>query len=1106
MSDVSGIPYMGPMGQGNFFAPQFSNNPQMSAGQIQSAYMPEFYNNQNVVNNLYGGGANAGFGQLTNYYSALGANQLSGIGSLNPYGVFGEGGGGGGGISYQGGDVGASGATINNDAWRTSSQGPDFMGGGGLFSGSLSNFPQQQSYGGPSIDWSGVGRAAASLGSSGGDPFSGMSMPGGLNSPMTMPQQQPLDYSSLFGRGVGGGGGTDPYPGMAMPGGLNAPMIMPQQPAATDPYPGMAMPGGLSSPMTAQPPAYDYGSLFGQGAGGTGAKPSSVFDTGAAPVIGTQDTGPYGGGAGIGGLDTGRAIGTPYTQAAEPQRGMLGPPVTEAYNPYFNVTGGEGAGPRMDAGTSGAPAPGGGLTAADLSEQARAKLAELMAKPKEPSPAEVFAGDKPVPTEGQPAPTETAAVPTDPYAALPGEAGRGGMVGRPAATSPATDIYPGEDAPRPSASIPTQLQNRDLARGVNPRLVAAVEGGSQFLPPGYSVKIVSGVRESTPGHPQAYHRTIGDTGQAMDVQITGPDGDILHKGNDYTGMYTQLARGVKTWAAQNDPGALRQMGYGGAFETSKGSGNPDLMHFDWGGSRGSLRPEAQWANLKPLAEAEKNAMPAYIPMLGENQVPLDRPVPLGPGYSASVPPLTDRALPTVPSYEASGMSASEAPRAAPLLPAQGPVTQAYPGADAPRPPADVPDPRVSGAGFNALDAAAPPSGVEKAQSFLNRPLESILRQYSPENLSAAGFVLDLKQPMREALKGPFGGQILSGLQPKLGDVGLTRADFAKAVADPRARFGGEFGGMAGELPSAGSFTPFEGFRQSADFENRSNEQLGRDQLAELQARAIGYEPGPEAASTPLSSALGLGDLPVPQAGQAAGLAQPPGAGGDVWSGVPQPAAGDGRDQLAQLQTQPAPKSMTFSGFSPSPEPRKGGVGPEMEPPTPEFMRTIAEAESSSNPNKQDKGSQYSGLFQLNKSEFTKYGGTGSIYDADQNALAAMGKMTKEGQQAQDILGRALSPVEQYMVHQQGLAGTISHLQNPDQPAWQSFQQASKWSDERAKTAIWGNLSSNQKAQFGNDVNNITSRDFINLWANKYLEKQVESGQPMTFPGGFSAGP
>ena len=73
MSDVSGIPNMG-FGGGNFFAPQFSYNPQMSAGQASAAYMPAENYAQNVTNNLYGGGANAGFGRQTDYYSALGAS------------------------------------------------------------------------------------------------------------------------------------------------------------------------------------------------------------------------------------------------------------------------------------------------------------------------------------------------------------------------------------------------------------------------------------------------------------------------------------------------------------------------------------------------------------------------------------------------------------------------------------------------------------------------------------------------------------------------------------------------------------------------------------------------------------------------------------------------------------------------------------------------------------------------------------------------------------------------------------------------------------------------------------------------------------------------
>jgi hypothetical protein len=99
--------------------------------------------------------------------------------------------------------------------------------------------------------------------------------------------------------------------------------------------------------------------------------------------------------------------------------------------------------------------------------------------------------------------------------------------------------------------------------------------------------------------------------------------------------------------------------------------------------------------------------------------------------------------------------------------------------------------------------------------------------------------------------------------------------------------------------------------------------------------------------------------------------------------------------------------------------------------------------------------------------------------------------------------RQLTPVEMYMVHQQGLAGTLAHLANPDQLAWKNFQQASGSSEAKAKSAIMGNLSPADKAQFNNDVNQIASRDLINLWTNKYQEKQVASG---FFGGGFSASP
>jgi Transglycosylase SLT domain len=198
-----------------------------------------------------------------------------------------------------------------------------------------------------------------------------------------------------------------------------------------------------------------------------------------------------------------------------------------------------------------------------------------------------------------------------------------------------------------------------------------------------------------------------------------------------------------------------------------------------------------------------------------------------------------------------------------------------------------------------------------------------------------------------------------------------------------------------------------------------------------------------------------------------------------------------RAELARLaggaQSDEAPasdrKSMTFGGgFSPSPEPRKGGVGPEMDAPTPEFMQTIAEIESGFRPN--EKTGKYKGMFQLSDKEFKDYGGKGSIFDPDENAFAATAKMMDEGQKVQDRLGRALTPAEQYMVHQQGMYGTLSHLANPDQAAWKSFQQASGNSEDKAKKAIWINMTPEMKAQFGS-VDNVTSRDFIRVWEDRY---------------------
>ena len=131
--------------------------------------------------------------------------------------------------------------------------------------------------------------------------------------------------------------------------------------------------------------------------------------------------------------------------------------------------------------------------------------------------------------------------------------------------------------------------------GANERLVAAVRGGASYLPPGYTVRQTSGFRGGTM---QSYHGKH----MAADFQIIDPSGKAIpNEGEDTTGMYTLLARGVKTWTNANDPQIGSQIGYGGAFGTKLGGGGvPDLMHYDLGGSRGRMRPDVQFSKLKPL--------------------------------------------------------------------------------------------------------------------------------------------------------------------------------------------------------------------------------------------------------------------------------------------------------------------------------------------------------------------------------------------------------------------------------------------------------------------------------------------------------------------------
>lgn len=150
-----------------------------------------------------------------------------------------------------------------------------------------------------------------------------------------------------------------------------------------------------------------------------------------------------------------------------------------------------------------------------------------------------------------------------------------------------------------------------------------------------------------------------------------------------------------------------------------------------------------------------------------------------------------------------------------------------------------------------------------------------------------------------------------------------------------------------------------------------------------------------------------------------------------------------------------------------------------------LLRTFAQIESGGRPSVQT--GSYKGLFQLSNREFNNHGGSGDIFDPVANAQAGARKLKSESDQFKSQFGRAPTGPELYMIHQQGWGGAQQHWANPDQPAWQSMystaegrQKGPRW----AKQAIWGNVPDDVKRKFGS-VDNMSSRDFTQMWADKY---------------------
>lgn len=156
---------------------------------------------------------------------------------------------------------------------------------------------------------------------------------------------------------------------------------------------------------------------------------------------------------------------------------------------------------------------------------------------------------------------------------------------------------------------------------------------------------------------------------------------------------------------------------------------------------------------------------------------------------------------------------------------------------------------------------------------------------------------------------------------------------------------------------------------------------------------------------------------------------------------------------------------------------------------PQLAVAAAAIESRGNPNAVSPGGGYKGIFQLSPDEFAAGGGTGSIFDPDQNIRSGIASLKRKSDAFEKEFGKPPSATEVYLMHQQGEAGARAHLANPDLPAWVNMANTgegrSKGSKAEAwaKAAIWGNLPPSAQQQFGS-VENVTSRDFVGVWQQR----------------------
>lgn len=143
----------------------------------------------------------------------------------------------------------------------------------------------------------------------------------------------------------------------------------------------------------------------------------------------------------------------------------------------------------------------------------------------------------------------------------------------------------------------------------------------------------------------------------------------------------------------------------------------------------------------------------------------------------------------------------------------------------------------------------------------------------------------------------------------------------------------------------------------------------------------------------------------------------------------------------------------------------------------DYLWRVAQIESGGNPGAWTQGSKYRGLYQLGPDEEQRYGVT-DWQNQDQQRRALSGIYGANKSYFNKATGRDPTDAESYLMHQQGPAGALRLLQNPDVSA----------ASLNGHREIAGNL----PASWGLDPATITGRQFADAWAARYNRTGVGS--------------